>query len=387
MGRAGCVVILGTTQTLGYASTYYLPAILAAPIALELQLPAWSVFAGLSAGLVIAGVLSPWAGHLVDAKGGRLPLMLSSVLFAAGLSALAAVQGPWSLAMAWLVIGAGMGSGLYDVAFATAVGLYGREARGVITGITLIAGFASTIGWPAMAVAEALLGWRGTCLGWAVLHLCLGLPLHRLLPAASGPRVAPMEASAAPQRGLLALLAGAFTLYALVGNGVAASLPDLLRMTGAPPNAAIAAAALLGPAQVAARLLEFGLLRRLHPMWSARAALLLHPAAAAGLLLLGPVAAPAFAILHGAGNGLLTISKGTLPLALFGPAGYGGRQGLIAVPVNAAAAFAPLLFSLLASGIGSAVFLVSAAISIAACGLLVALPAVAPASPRQAQRH
>jgi MFS family permease len=383
---AACVAVLGTTQTLGYASTYYLPAILAAPIAADLRLPGWSVYACLSAALVIAGVLSPWAGRRVDAGGGRLPLMLSSVLFAAGLAALSAAQGPWMLAAAWLLIGAGMGSGLYDVAFATAVGLYGRAARGVITGITLVAGFASTVGWPAMAVAETQLGWRGTCLGWAALHLCVGLPLHRLLPAASGRRAAPAEASAAPQRGLLVLLAGAFALYALVGNGVAASLPDLLHIAGASPNAAIAAAALLGPAQVAARLLEFGLLRRVHPMWSARAALLLHPVAAAALLLLGPAAAPAFAILHGAGNGLLTISKGTLPLALFGPAGYGGRQGLIAVPVNAAAAGAPLLLSLLASGVGRAAFLVSAAISVAACGLLFLVNAV-PGLSRQAGRH
>src|SRR5205807_9427238 len=98
---------------------------------------------------------------------------------------------------------------------------------------------------------------------------------------------------------------------------------------------AIAAAALVGPAQVAARLVEFGALRRVHPLVSARLAALLHPIGAVILAVVGPGAITAFAVLHGAGNGLLTIAKGTVPLAIFGPVGYGLRSGILGAPARA----------------------------------------------------
>lgn len=373
MPRGRVVAALGAAQTLAYASSYYLPAVLAAPMAAELGLPRWVIFACLSAAIVVAGLLAPWAGRLVDTRGGRLPLTWSSLLFAAGLALLAATQGPAMLAASWALLGAAMGFGLYDIAFATAVGLYGREARGAITGITLIAGFASTIGWPAMGVAEAWVGWRGACLGWALLHLCLGLPLYRALPEAPAHRAAETAAAPPPSPRALAVVGLVLAAATLVNSGVAANLPDLLQASGATRGAAIVAATLLGPAQVAARVAEFGLLRRLHPVITARLATLAHPLGASVLLGLGAVAAPAFALLHGAGSGMMTIAKGTLPLALFGASGYGRRQGLIAIPVNVANAAAPLLFSLLVARFGAAALLVSAAVSLAGFAALLRL--------------
>src|SRR6185437_15655253 len=149
-----------------------------------------------------------------------------------------------------------------------------------------------------------------------------------------------------------AILAFVFAAAWFVTGAMAAHLPRLLQSAGATPAAAIAAAALVGPAQVAARLLEFGLLRRLHPLSSARLAATLHPLGAALLTVAGAPAAIGFALLHGAGNGMLTIAKGTLPLALFGPGGYGLRNGILSAPARVAQAAAPLLFGLLLDGPG-----------------------------------
>jgi len=386
--RRGVVVLaLGTAQTLAWASSYYLPAILADPISRELGIPATGVFAAFSAALLLSAALGPGVGRAVDRRGGRGVLCLSSAVFAAGLALLAAAHGPVLLAVAWLVLGAGMALGLYDSAFATLVGLYGRDARGAITGITLIAGFASTVGWPLTTLLNDAVGWRGACLAWAGLHLALGLPLNRfLVPLAPPPP--PVDATtpaedagpdAAP-RGAMVLLAFVFAATWVVSTGMAAHLPRLLQAAGAGTSAAIAAAALVGPAQVAARLVEFGLLRRMHPLVSARVATVLHPVGAAALVLFGGPAAAVFTVLHGAGNGMLTIAKGTLPLALFGPAGYGLRTGLLPAPARVAQAAAPLLFGFLIDRVGTGALAVSAGLGLASTIVLLMVRAPPPLS-------
>jgi predicted MFS family arabinose efflux permease len=378
-GRAGVVVALGTAQTLAWASSYYLPAILADPIARDLGISGTGVFAAFSAALLLSAALGPAAGRAIDRRGGRGVLCLSNLVFAAGLALLAAAHGPVVLTLAWLVLGAGMALGLYDSAFATLAGLYGRDARGAITGITLIAGLASTVGWPLSAFLDAAVGWRGACLVWAGLHLALGLPLNRfLVPPAPPPPPEDAVASvgtedAAVPRGAMALLAFVFAATWVVSTGMAAILPRLLEVAGASASGAIAAAALVGPAQVTARLVEFGLMRRAHPLVSARIATVLHSLGATALMLFGGPAAAVFTVLHGAGNGLLTIAKGTLPLALFGPAGYGLRTGLLSVPARVAQAGAPLAFGLLLDRTGLGVLAVSSGLGLASTAALLAL--------------
>jgi hypothetical protein len=242
-----------------------------------------------------------------------------------------------------------MGFGLYEAAFATVAGLYGRDARNAITGITLFAGFASTVGWPASALFIDIFGWRGTCLIWAILHVGLGLPLNRLLiPKTSTPAVETVRdhAEAAPVPLTMILLAFVFAACWFVSVAMAAHLPRLLEALGATPAAAIGAAALVGPAQVGARLIEFSVLRRVTPLVSARLATVLHPIGAVCLTVIGAPAAVLFTVLHGGGNGLLTIARGTLPLALFGAASYGLRTGLLSAPARILQGGAPLLFSL-----------------------------------------
>jgi MFS family permease len=377
----GVVIALGCAQTLAWASTYYLPAILAVPMARDLGVPPSWVFGAFSAGLIVSALLGPAAGRAIDARGGRPVLVLSSLVFAGGLALLGLANGIVVLTLGWLVLGAGMALGLYDAAFSTLAHLYGRAARGPITGITLIAGFASTVGWPLSAVLEAEIGWRGACLAWAALHFLVSLPLNCFLVPAGGEDGGSDEAPAAPvgdgataPRYAMALLAFVFAVTWFVSTALAAHLPRLLEGVGAAPAAAVAAGALIGPAQVGARVLEFGFLRRFHPLISARLAALAHPLGAATLLTVGGPAAAAFTLLHGAGNGILTIAKGTLPLAIFGPAGYGLRQGILGAPSRLLQAGAPLLFGLVIDGYGSVVALgLSAGLSLAAFAALMAL--------------
>ena len=387
--RAGTVASLGTAQTLAWASTYYLPAILAAPMARDLGTTVPTVFAAFSVALIVSALVGPRSGAAIDRLGGRPVLMVTSLLFALGLAALGMAQGLAGLFAAWIVIGIGMGSGLYESAFAALVRLHGKDARTSITGITLFAGFASTVGWPLSAWLESRYGWRDTCYAWAALHVLVGLPLNALLPRAA-PAVPPVDAGAAattaasapdePLPTLRATLVLSFVFAAtwFISTSMAAHLPRLMEAAGATAATAILVGSLIGPAQVGARVLEFGWLRKVHPLLSARLAAALHPLGAAALLAGGAAWAPVFGVLHGAGNGILTIAKGTLPLVVFGPRGYGHRQGLLMVPARVAQAGAPWLFGVALDRWGAGALMLSATIGACAWLALLLLPRPAP---------
>jgi MFS family permease len=373
MTKPRTVFVLGTTQTLAWAGSYYLPAVLAAPMARDLGVSTATVFVAFSVAMLLTAFLGPHVGRAIDARGGRVVLVASNLVLVAGLLLLAFAQGPVMLFLAWAVLGLGMAMGLYDPAFATLARLYGADARSAITGITLIAGFASTIGWPLSAAMEAEWGWRGACLGWVAIHLLIALPMNALLPGASVRAPAAAKAAAPPtaeaardSRRAAILMAFIFTAGGFSAAALAAHLPALLIGVGTSPAAAIAAAALMGPAQVGARVLEFTFLRRAHPLLSAKIATAAHPVGAALLLALGAPGAAAFVLLHGAGNGIQTIVRGTLPLAVFGAAGYGARQGMIVAPARFLGAVAPALFGFVVEGYGAQALWLTAGLSVAA---------------------
>lgn len=385
----GLVLRLGTAQTLAWGSTYYLPAVLAASMARDLGMAVSTVFLFFSAALLVSAALGPYAGRLIDRSGGRGVLAGTSLVFALGLALLGLAQGPRSLLAGWIVIGVGMGSGLYEAAFSALVVRYGDRARGAITGITLLAGFASTVGWPLSAFVEAHLGWRAACFVWAALHLTLGLGLNLSLPRVGARPPAPHSgAQSAPartpaQRNARLSAAARWTGIALsfvfaaswfISTAMAAHLLTLLQVGGASLASAVLVGTLIGPAQVAARLLEFSLLRHMHPLISARVAAALHPLGALLLGVFGAPAAVAFGVLHGAGNGILTIAKGTLPLVIFGPGGYGERQGLLMVPARVVQAFAPWLFGVCLDAWGLGALWLSSAIGLAALLVLGLMP-------------
>jgi MFS family permease len=385
-GRLPVILALGTTQTLAWASSVYLPALVADPIAKDLGISANWIFGAYSGALVIAGLLGPRIGRQIDRIGGRPVLSFSNLMLAGGLVVLAFSQSIPVLVAAWVLLGIGMGYGLYDAAFGALGRIYGEAARGAITGITLMAGFASTIGWPLTAYGLAHIGWRDTCLAWAAAHIVIGLPLNLLML----PRVPDTAATAKdeakphiPIDRTMVLLALAFALVWIVTGAMAAQFPRILEAAGASHVEAVAAGALIGPAQVLARIVEISFLSRYHPIVSARLAFVMHPLGALLMALTGGgAAATVFAIFHGAGNGVITIARGTLPLAIFGPKNFGYRLGLLGAPARMAQAPAPLVFGLLIDWMGSRVLIVSSALSLVA---LVALLFVHERSPPQSE--
>jgi predicted MFS family arabinose efflux permease len=377
--RSRIVATLGTAQCLAWASSYYLLAILAVPMARDLHIAVATVFGAFSVALVVGALAGPRLGRAIDARGGRPVLMASNLVFAAGLAGLGLVQSAGALFVAWAVVGVGMAGGLYEAAFAALVRIYGRDSRNVITGIALLGGLASTVGWPLSAWLESHFGWRGACFAWAALHVALGLPLNWSLPRIEAPAIetvdpeptaTPAATAVAPVRTIV-LLSVFYAITWFISTAMAAHLPRLLVLSGMSLAGAVGIGALIGPAQVGGRLLELGFLRRFHPLQSARLGTLLHPVGAVLLLLVGAPAAAAFGLLHGAGNGILTIAKGTLPLVLFGPQGYGARQGLLTVPARMAQASAPWLFGLCLDAWGANALWVSAAIGFAALVILM----------------
>jgi MFS family permease len=363
------IVALGTTQTLAWASSMYLPAILADPIARDLNISSNWVFAAFSAALVISALLGPRIGRQIDLVGGRSVLSLSNLVLAAGLLLLGLTYSLPVLIGAWLLLGIGMGLGLYDAAFAALGRAYGDAARGAITGITLIAGFASTVGWPLSAWGLQTIGWRDTCFAWAAAQILIALPINWLMLPAVTVAKASVEKPVKPHIPIdrtMILLAFAFAAAWSVTGAMAAHLPRILEAAGATANQAVFAGALIGPAQVLARIFEASFLSRYHPLISTRLACMTHPIGAAILAFAGGGAASVFAIFHGTGNGILTIARGTLPLAIFGPENYGYRLGLIGAPARMAQAAAPLAFGLLIERMGSGILMVSSALSLAA---------------------
>lgn len=382
LNRTQVTVILGVAQTLSWASSYYLLAVLAQPISRTIGTSYSLVFGAFSAALLVAAAVGPVAGRLIDRFGGRYMLMGSNIVFAAGLLMLSQASETWHVFAAWAAMGIAMGSGLYEAAFATVVRLYGQGARPAITGITLFAGFASTVGWPLSSYLESLYGWQVVCFVWASLHLLLGLPLNALLGRAvpdmaattgsQNQQQAPAQATPDVGKGgrhlqrTAWLMAYVFAASWFISTAMAAHLPQILQISGAAITAAIAAAALVGPAQVAGRVLEYSLLKNAHPLLSARLAILAHPLAAICLGVSGASAASVFVILHGLGNGILTIAIGTLPLKVFGAQGYGQRQGWLMVPARILQAGSPYLFGLVVASWESQALWLSSLLAVSA---------------------
>ncbi len=385
--------LLGIAQTLAWATTFYLPAVLAPQVIAERGDDPALIYGAFSLALLIAGLASPRTGRVIEQRGGRPVLVLSSGVLAAGLLMLGVLPGLGGWFAGWVVVGLGMALGLYEAAFATLGVLFGRQARRPITIVTLFAGFASTIGWPMTAALVPLLGWRGTCIAYAAINLALVLPLYLALPRAAtpGPAAAGEGGGTDPQpedapppaawaRRVMLLLAVFFTLRAFISATFAVHVVALLGGLGLGVAGAVAVAALQGPSQVAGRVVEFVVARRAHPLTVARAGAALLPIGVLALLLAGPGAAAAFMICYGASNGVLTISRGAVPLVLFGPRGYPTRMGRLALPILLAQAVAPTATAPLVATLPAGTVFAAGGV-LAVIALLCLLPLRAPPPP------
>ena len=384
-GKRLLTLAIGANQTLTWGMTFYLPAVIAGPAGATLGASRAAILGAFSCALLISGFCAPRVGRHIDRHGGRGILLAGCTISAAGLILLGLAQGVASWYLAWLVLGVGMALSLYDVAFATVGCLLGREATPVITGITLMAGFASTIFWPIGALLTEAIGWRATLFCYAAIQLLVNLPMV----IATVPGGAPREAEAKPPPSgeashvravALTCLASFFTLRWFVTSSIAVFVLPLLQSLGLTLERAILVAALIGPGQVAGRMIEFTLGPRMHLLHRARLAAALCPVALLVLLFGGPLAAPAFALLYGMSNGILTINRGTLPMAIFGPAGYASLLGWLAVPVLLAQASAPTLAAPLMDALPPTGVVIAAA---AATGfaVLLLLPLRLPVAP------
>ncbi|WP_052389735.1 MFS transporter [Belnapia moabensis] len=358
--RLVVVSAIGVAQILAWGSSYYLPAVLAGPIAADTGWPLTWVVGALSIGLLVSGLVSPRIGHLIDRHGGRPVLATSAVLLAVGLLGLGFAPTLPLFIAAWVVIGFGMGAGLYDPAFSALGRLYGEGARPVIAQVTLFGGFASTVCWPLTAFLAEQLGWRGACLTYAVIHLAVVLPLYLVgLPREVRRGPAPSAVSGVPppgqlrpdQRTAFVLLAAGFTLAYATMTVIAVHLLTLLQAQGLALAAAVGMGALIGPSQVGGRVLEMAFGKKAHPIWSLVASSVLV-AVGLGLLVGMPGIAAASIVLYGMGSGIRSIARGTVPLALFGREGYAILMGRLALPTLLATAAAPMIGVSLLNGVG-----------------------------------
>jgi MFS family permease len=356
--RAIIISALGVTQIFAWGTSYYLPAVLAAPIVADTGWSLTWVVGGLSLGLLTAGAVSPFVGGAIARRGGRPVLAASAGLLATGLLTLALAHALPVFLLAWLVMGLGMGGGLYDPAFATLGRLYGEGGRSAITTLTLFGGFASTVCWPLSAFLDAHLGWRGACFVYAAVQIVVALPIYLFVlpreakrPLSMPARVAattpaPAAALAIPRRGLFVLLATTITLASIISTVLSVHLLTILQGKGLALAAAVSLGALVGPSQVAARTIEMFIARFHHPIWTKLTATSLVTAGLAALWLGSPVITLAL-VLYGAGIGLESIARGTLPLAIFGPERYPVIMGRIAMPSLIAQAAAPSIGTVL----------------------------------------
>lgn len=383
------VSVLGVTEILSWGALFYPPVLTVPLIAAD---HGWSpafAMAGFSAGLFVGGLCARYVGGAIDRFGGHMVMPAGSLIGAAGLLALVWAPGAATYFAAWITIGVAMAASLYDPAFATLGRIFGSAARAPITVLTLAGGFASTVSWPATQFLIDAIGWRGAYLVYAALLAGLAAPLHAFGLPREQAHGAPHHASAAdnktkifiPSRGFaFALVATGFAAYAFVPSALSAQLLAIFHRFGLPPATVVAIGMLFGPAQVLARICELSFARRLHPIWIARFAVGLLVAAFVLLALLPFSAALAaiFAVMYGMANGLLTIARGTVPLALFGAAGYGRLMGRIGGPFLVVQALAPVVLTFVADRTSDAIglTLVAAFAAIAlVCFVLIRRPA------------
>jgi MFS family permease len=353
------VLVLGVTQILAWGAIFYPPVLTVPLIAAERGWSMTFAMGGFSLALLTAGLIAPRVGLLIDRHGGHRVMPVGSLTAALGLVLLVYADHPVVYLAVWMVIGVATAASLYDPAFATLGRIFGAAARRPITTLTLAGGFASTVSWPATHFLLEAVGWHGTYFVYAALLALVAAPLHAFaLPRRRADVPAPPAgAGSAPGRVLLRprgwpflAVAAAFAAYAFVPSGLSAHLLAIFGRAGIDAATVVTIGALFGPSQVAARLCELAFAQQVHPLNVARfaVAMLLAGFALIALCGLAVAVAAVFAVLFGMANGLITIARGAVPLALFGAAGYGHLVGRIGGPFLAMQAIAPLVLAFVA---------------------------------------
>src|SRR5262245_39146881 len=365
------VLVLGVTQILAWGAIFYPPVLTVPLIAADRGWSTTFAMGGFSLALLVAGLVSPQVGRLIDRHGGHRVMPVGSLIGALGLDALVYADHPATYLAVWMLLGVAIAASLYDPAFATLGRIFGTGARAPITTLTLAGGFASTVSWPVIHVLIEAVGWRGTYLTYAALLAFVAAPLHafalprgRADPHARPADLAQPRPAVVPPHGwAFVLVAAAFAAYAFVPSGLSAHLLAIFGRSGIDAATVVTIGALFGPSQVLARIGELTVARSVHPLMIARfaVAMLLTAFALIAVCGLSAATAAAFMVMFGMANGLLTIARGTVPLALFGAAGYGALIGRIGGPFLAMQAIAPLVLAFIAERVSDPAVLATVA--------------------------
>lgn len=346
------VWVLCVTQVLSWGTLYYAFSVLLGAIGAG---HGWSVaqmVGAFSVALLVSGVCAYPAGKLMQRFGGRAVMSAGSLAGAMAMTVVAFAPSLTVFYLGWALAGVSMAGTLYEPAFAALAAIYESDYKRAVTFVTFAGGFASSVFWPLTERMTVWVGWQGTLLAYAGLHLIVCLPLHWLgLPAvhAAGPVPVPVRIAGLIREARFLLLAASLTMYATVFSVVSVHLVPMLQAKGATLQQAAWLAAVAGPMQVVGRLIEF----RYGANWSATRTGVLSLAAfvpALLLLMLRPVPAGILLLAigtYGMANGIVTIVRSVIVVELFGREQYAQISGALAAPSTVARAGAPFLASLL----------------------------------------
>lgn len=351
------VSALGIAQIVSWGTLFYAIGVLGPAMRAELGVSELFLFSAFTGGLLVSGTFAPLAGRMIDRRGGRDVLAAGSVVAAFAMAVLALAPNAAVMVLGWLVAGAAMSACLYDPAFATLAQLTGTRYRKAVTALTLFGGFASTVFWPLSHLLLEAWGWRATFAIYAGLHLFLCLPIHRLFVPRPAHLSHPREAAEAPPPVVspamrdprLFWLTASFAIATFIFGVIAVHLIPLLTAAGLTAAQAVTVSMLVGPMQVAGRVIELGLSHRVRAVTVGMVAFGLMLLALVALISVEGfgIAAIVFVTAYGCGNGLLTIVKGAAPAEMFGRDGLGGLLGYLSRAAFYAKAFAPAAFSAL----------------------------------------
>ena len=339
------ILLIGIAQILIWGGSFFLLAVLSRPIMAETGWGREIVYGALSLSILVSAFTLPYISRLVSQHGGKEILAMSGVVTALGLLLMAFSYHIAMFFVAWMVIGFGMALGLYDSLFAVLGNIFGLKAKAAITSITLISGFCTTIVWPIQAYSVSTFGWRATCLFGAVVLVALIWPIyHYALPKVqSEPSVNKNKSNmtmSLPKQTYY-LMSSIFIMTSIIMTVMSVQLIDILQENGIALGVAIAISALLGPSQVASRVLDM-LIKFDHPIKSLLVSVILV-ALGISLLIISPQYAALAVVIYGAGNGLRSIIRGTLPLMLVRKEEYAFLMGKLARPSLIAQAMTPLI--------------------------------------------
>jgi MFS family permease len=382
----GAVFALGVTQITAWGSIYYSFALLMEPLQAALGASKSAVVGAFSLALLASGLLSPLVGRVIDQHGGRWIMAAGSALGGIGLCTLAYVTTLTELYVVWAILGVAMAATLYDPAFAVLTQSFRSNYRRAITALTLFGGFASTVFWPVTALLIGKFGWREAMLMLGILQFVVCVPLHFFVlqrrPRASV-EVKEDGRESTSLRDVLRdrvfyLLGLAFTANALVFSAMSVHMLAMLEVKGLTPVHAALVGAMVGPMQVLGRIVEMLFERRVSPSSVGVIAMGLLPISLGVFLVAdGTLALLAlFALMYGAGNGVMTIVRGTIPVELYGRTHYGAVNGAMAAPVFISKALGPVVAALAWSLFGGYDGVLKASVAIGACSLIFFLAAM-----------